>query len=220
MVHTVELEVFERSEKKSSKARKLRRNKLIPGIVYGPESEPIMISLEKTKVDSLVGKVSETTRIKLYIKSGDDNVIQKNVFIKAIQRHKVNDSVIHIDFYEPAAGHVMHTYIPIHFVGKPKGVEKGGLEDIIHHEIPVEALPDKLVESIEVDISNLDLGDSLRIKDIQFPEGIKPSLDSEDVVVSIIQRRVSEEVTEEVTEEEMEEEPEVISGKGKEEEEE
>jgi len=217
MVHTVELEVFKRDEEKSSKVKKLRRKNLIPGIVYGPETEPIMISVEKTKIDSLVGRISETTRIKLLIKSNGD-IMQKNVFVKEVQRHKINDSVIHIDFYEPATGHVMHTHIPLHFVGKPKGVEKGGLVDTIYHEIPVEALPDKIVESLEIDISNLDLGDSLRIKDIQFPEGIKPMLDPEDVVLTIIQERVYKEVIEEVAEEEAEEEPEVI-GKSKEEEE-
>jgi large subunit ribosomal protein L25 len=110
----------------------------------------------------------------------------------------------------------MHIHIPLHFVGKPKGVEKGGLEDIIHHELPVEVLPDKIVEHIEVDVSQVDLGESLRVKDIQLPEGIKVTLDPEEVIMTIIAPRVSEEVVEEVTEEE---EPEVI-GKGKEEEEE
>lgn len=217
MVHTIELKALVREKKGSSNVKKIRRSNLVPGIVYGPEIEPIMINIEKTNVDSLVSRASETTRIKLLIKS-DDGVIQKNVFIKDIQRHKVNDSVIHIDFYEPAKGHTMHIRIPLHFVGKPKGVEKGGLEDIIHHELPVEALPDKLVETIEVDITNVDLGESLRIKDIQFPEGIRPLLDPEEVVLTIIPPRVSEEVVEEVIEEEAEE-PEVIS-KGKEEEEE
>lgn len=215
MVQAVELEVLKREESKTSKAKKLRRKNFIPGVVYGPETEPLMISVDKTKLDSLIARVSETTRIKLLVKS-NDGVIQKNVFIKEIQRNKVNDSVIHIDFYEPARGHVMHIHIPLHFVGKPKGVEKGGLEDIIHHELPVEALPDKVVEYIEVDISGIDVGESLRVKDIQLPEGIKAMLDPEEVIMTIIAPRVSEEITEEVAEEE---EPEVIS-KGKEEEEE
>jgi large subunit ribosomal protein L25 len=215
MVQAVELEVLKREESKTSKAKKLRRKNLIPGVVYGPETEPLMISVDKTKVDSLLARVSETTRIKLLVKS-NDGVIQKNVFVKEIQRNKVNDSVIHIDFYEPAKGHTMHIHIPLHFVGKPKGVEKGGLEDIIHHELPVEVLPDKIVEHIEVDVSQVDLGESLRVKDIQLPEGIKVTLDPEEVIMTIIAPRVSEEVVEEVTEEE---EPEVI-GKGKEEEEE
>jgi len=208
------LEVRKREDRKTNRVKKIRRKNLVPGIIYGPNTEPLMIMVEKPKLEAVLAHVSETTPITLKITDGDGTV-EKTVFLKDLQRHKVNDSVIHVDFYEPMKGHTMHIHIPLHYVGKPKGVEKGGLKEIIHHEILVEALPDKIVEYIEVDISHLDVGDVLRVGDVKFPEGMDPLFDDDEVLVSILHKRAEEVVVEEVTEEV--EEPEVV---GKEEEQE
>ena len=213
------LQACERKEIKTSRVKKLRKQGLVPGIVYGPDRAPLPIKISRMKLESTLAFVTETTPVLLDILNEEGTSKEKiQTFIKSVQRHKVTDMVIHVDFYAPSETHKMHIDIPLKFVGKPKGVEKGGVEEIFHHEIPCELYPRNLVDYIEVNISNIDLNESLHVKDVKFPEGIKPLLHDDDVILTVIAPRGLE-VVEEAPVEEEEVEPEVV-GKGKEEEEE
>jgi len=202
--------------------KRLRKAGYIPGIVYGPAQEPFPIKLKKSEVERVFHHITETTPITLKLIT-DDGEKDIRVFLKTIQRDKVHDNIVHIDFYVPMKGHKMHTNIPIEYIGKPIGVERGGLLEILVEELPVEIDPDKIIDKIEVNIENLGLGESLHVKDLELPEDVKPTLDEEEVLAVVIapRRGVEEEAAEEVaTEEEQEEaQPEVIK-KGKEKEEE
>jgi len=122
-----------------------------------------------------------------------------------------------LTFTSPKTHHKMKINVPLHIVGKAIGVEKGGILEVIHHEVVVEALPDRIPETIEIDVTSLDLGDSLRVKDVKLPEGVKIDMEPEDVLITIVVPRGLE-VEETVTTTETSE-PEVLK-KGKKEEEE
>ncbi|MCD6253846.1 MAG: 50S ribosomal protein L25 [Thermotogae bacterium] len=217
---TLVLDAYQRKEMKTSNAKKLRRQEMVPAILYGPDTQPEPIKVPLTRLESVLALATETTPVILNIASDDGKVESKHAFIKSIQRHKVTDRIIHVDFYVPSETHKMHINIPVKFVGRSKGEEKGGVVDVVHHEIPCELLPKDLVDYIEIDVSGVDLGESLHVRNVRFPEGIKPLLDPDDVILAIIAPRgleVEEEV--EATEEEEEVEPEVLK-KGKVEEEE
>ena len=205
-----------REEMGKRPVRRLRKSGFIPGVVYGPAQEPIPIKMKKSEVEKVFHHITETTPVKLKI--GEDRTL--TVFLKMVQRDKVSDAIVHIDFYVPAKGHKMHINVPVEYEGKPIGVERGGLLEVLVEEIPVEVDPDKIPEKITVDISNLGLGDSLHVRDLELPEGVKPMMDDEEVLVVIIEpKKKGEEEEEEVAAEEAEEvEPEVIK-KGKEQEE-
>ena len=201
--------------------KRLRKAGFIPGVVYGPGQEPISIKLKKSEVEKVFHHITETTPITLKIMT-DEGEKELKVFLKMIQRDKIHDSIVHLDFYVPMKGHKMHINVPIEYKGKPIGVERGGLLEILVEELPVEIDPDKMIDKIEVNIENLGLGESLHIKDLDLPEGVKPMLDEEEVLAVIIAPRkgVEEEVeAEEIAEEQEETQPEVIK-KGKEKEEE
>ncbi|QTA37322.1 50S ribosomal protein L25 [Thermosipho ferrireducens] len=198
--------------------RRLRRQGLIPGVVYGPDIEPLAIAIDRRILNKLLHEITESSLINLVVK--DENgkeVLAHDVFIKNVQYDKVTDEVKHIDFYAPEKGHKMSIKIPLEIVGKAIGTEKGGILEVIHHELPVKTLPDVVLEKIEVDVTNLGLGESIHVRDLKLPEGMTPEIPEEEVIVTIAVPRGVE--VEEAPAGEEEVEPEVIE-KGKKEEEE
>ncbi|CCU86225.1 MULTISPECIES: 50S ribosomal protein L25 [Mesotoga] len=197
------------------KAKSLLNQGKIPAVVYGPELETVPVSLDKVEILRIMNRIAETTSVVISIDGKE-----YHTFLKGVQRDKVTDSVIHLDFYVPSSGHKMELRIPIRLKGTPIGVEKGGIVDHIINELPVSVLPKDIVEEIIVDVSSFDVGHVLRVGDLEIPEGIKPLLDDEDAIMLIALPRAVKEVEEEEAEE-IEEgvEPEVIN-KGKKEEEE
>jgi len=200
--------------------KRLRKAGFVPAVVYGPKHEPLPIKLKKSEVEKVFHHITETTPINLKITT-DGRGKELRVFLKMLQRDKVHDSIVHLDFYVPMKGHKMHINIPVEYKGKPIGVERGGLLEILIEEIPVEIDPDKMMDKLEINIENLGIGDSIHVKDLKLPEGVKPLLDEEEVLVVVIAPRkgVEEEEEEVVEEQEEEAQPEVIK-KGKEKEEE
>jgi large subunit ribosomal protein L25 len=199
--------------RENEKAKRLLKKNLVPGIVYGPDRENIQIQIPEAEMVSLLEKARETTPIHLVVKGEETEEL--DVFIKSIQRHKLTTKVIHADFYEPERGKVMHFRIPLKFVGEPAGVKTGGVLDEVIRELEIEVLPKDLTEEIVVDISSLEVGESLRVKDLNIPESMKVLTDLDEVVVGIKAPRAEEVTTTEEVEEEVE--PEAIKEKSPEE---
>ncbi len=212
----MKLKAEKREELGKRPVRRLRRSGWIPAIVYGPAQDPIPIKIKENVVEKFIHHVTETTPIDLTV---DGKTLR--VFLKMVQRDKITDKVVHLDFYVPVKGHKMRINIPIEYKGKPIGVEKGGTLEIFVEELPVEVDPDKIMDKIEVDITGVGLGESLHVRDLDLPEGVKPLLDDEEVLLVVVAPRgLTEEEEEEVAAAEEESvEPEVIK-KGKKEEEE
>jgi len=174
-----------RTEHGKRPVRRLRNQGIIPGVIYGPEMKPMAIKLKKQEVEKFVHALSEAKPVTLQI-DVDGETQNIEVFVKKVQIDKVTDEIVHIDFYRPAMGHVMRIEIPIRAVGKPVGVEKGGIMEVLHTELPVETLPSVLVEHIEIDVSGLDLGESYHVRDLKLPEGMKALLASDEALVTVI----------------------------------
>ena len=213
----VSLEARVREVKGKREARRLRRSGEVPAVVYGPATEPIPVKIKRSVLEKVFHTISEATPIQLIIKDDQGNTVaEKTVFLKMVQRDKVSETVVHLDFYEPTKGHRMRINVPLKVVGKPVGVEKGGFLEVFHEEIPVETDPDNVPQEIEVDVSSLDLGDVIYARDLKLPEGVKCLLGDEEVVVSVLVPK--EVVIEETAEAEEVAEPEVIKRKEEEEE--
>lgn len=174
-----------RTEQGKRPVRRLRRQGMIPAIIYGPEMQPMAIKLKRQEVEKFVHALSEAKPVTLQIKIGEE-LQSIEVFVKRVQIDKVTDQIVHIDFYRPAKGHTMRIEIPIRVVGKPVGVERGGIMEVLHTELPVETLPDVLLEHVEIDVSGLNLGESFHVRDLKLPEGMKPLLPLDEALVTII----------------------------------
>ncbi len=214
------MDVMARTKSKTTGAKKVRNEGFIPAVAYGPDYEPLNLAINFAMFDSVSHRLSNTTPITLKVKKGDGQVEELLTYLKNVQRHKVNDRPIHMEFYVPSAGRVMNIEVPINMMGHAIGVEQGGVLEHHYEAIPIEALPKDIPDEIKIDISGVELDDYVKVSDIDFPEGVKVLLDENDILISVLAPR--EEPTPEPGEEGEEEldesaEPEVI-GEDKEEE--
>lgn len=201
-------------------ARKLRRNDQIPAIFYGPQTEPIMLTVDCTQLSRVTGKSSaENVILDLEIKSDDGSETRK-VMLKDIMVDPVKGNYLHADFYEISMDRVISVPIPIHLLNTPIGVTNGGILQHIRRELSISCLPDKLIDSLDLDVGDLDIGDSLHVSDLDLPEGIT-SNDESHLTVAVVAAPavvVEEEVEEELVEgAEVEGEAEEAADKGTEE---
>jgi len=206
------IEVIERTGVKTSGVRKERQAGYLPGVAYGPDFEPVNIKMEKVVFVSLSKKLTNTTPINLIIKKENGETVEKLTYIKHVQRHKVNDSPISLDFYVPSAGRAMNIEVPLSFEGEAKGVEMGGMLEIHVENLLIEALPKDIPETLVVNISELEVGEYIKVSDLNVPEGIKVLASEDEVLVSVQAARKAAE-TEEETEEGEESQPEVLTAK-------
>ncbi len=189
------LEASLRNELGSAKVSQLRRKGSVPAIVYGAGKKSIPIQLNRTAFIRLLhGHRPESVVINLNIK---DDPKHKNlkVMIKELQQHPVKGDVIHVDFNEISLTKVIKARVPVVTKGEAPGVkQEGGSLDHILWEIEVECLPTQIPKELVVDISNLKIGDSIAIKDIVFPEGVKVLHSPEAAVISVSAPIKAEEV--------------------------
>lgn len=160
--------------KKAAKA--VRRNGLIPGVFYVNGKEPISIATTFLALRSVV-YTSETHVIHLKVDNGDNF----DCVLKDVTFDPVTDQIVHFDLQGLTAGRKITVEIPIVLAGQAAGSRDGGLVQHILHKLRVECLPKDMPEHIEVDITNLNIGDSLHIGDLQL--GNVKSLDNAEVVV-------------------------------------
>ncbi|MBW1928654.1 MAG: 50S ribosomal protein L25/general stress protein Ctc [Deltaproteobacteria bacterium] len=196
-----------RTSRGKEAARKLRRNKQVPGIIYGPYSQPVMVAVDYSQLNKIVRKAtSENIMLDMNIQT-DKGTETKKVMLKELQVDPIKDTYLHADFYEISMDTELTVEIPVHLVNTPVGVTKGGVLQHVKREIAISCLPDKLVDFVEVDVSDLDIGDAVHVADIPLPEGVE-CLDEGDITVAVVaaptvgpEREAEEELEEETAEE-------------------
>lgn len=195
-----------RTETGKGAARRLRQNKQVPAIFYGPGADPVMLTLEDIDLLRLkkAGK-GENAILDLTIET-DQGEMAKKVMVKELVVDPIKNNFIHADFYEISNDRELTLPIPVILQNIPVGVtEGGGILQQIRRELVITCFPDKLVESLEVDIAHLDIGDKVRIRDLELSEGIR-AVDDGNLTVAVVNvKGVVEEEEEEVEEIEGEE---------------
>lgn len=173
-------------------ARKLRQAGRVPAVLYGRDLEAMHLSVDTHEAEHLFHSISvENTIVELEVK-GERATFQ--TLVREIQTHPWKASLLHIDLLRIQADVAVDVEIPVHLVGVPIGVKQnGGILEQIIHELPVRCLPSKIPESIEIDVSALDVNESLHVSDIQLGEGVDVTIDPEQTVCSVAVPRVVEE---------------------------
>ncbi len=172
-----------RSDTGKGVARKLRQNGEIPGVIYGHGREPQALTVNAREFERLIKSVAYgSTVIDL-----DVGGTPARSLIREIQRHPFKKLIMHVDFQEVVAGETMTLKCPIVYVGVPIGVRAdGGIFDQILHEITIEAIPANIPDHIDVDVTELHVGKSMHVSDLQMPAGVK-AVDDETLTVCIVQ---------------------------------
>jgi len=208
------LEVSKREGTGTGVARKLRAKNRIPAVVYGGHKESVSIDVDRKTMSELITKSEHGIRSIFLLKmAGTDQ--KRHAMVKDIEINPVSRKMIHVDFVRVNMDEKVRVTIPVHLLGTAIGVKTGGgMLDFQVRELHVECLPNAIPDSIDLDISHLNLHDSIRISDLPLPDGVKIFDDLERVVASIHLAKVEAEPEVEA----VVAEPELIKkGKGEEE---
>ena len=194
MSDAFEIHATARTELGKGASRRLRRQAdLVPAIVYGEDKAPVSISIpHKDLIKAIANEAFFSHIIKLVIDKKAEQVV-----IKALQRHPAKARVLHADFQRVSANHAITVAVPLHFINeeKCKGVKLGGGSIIkVMTELQVSCLPKDLPEFIEVDMSDVGVGEAIHISGIKLPKGVSSvdlihGHDADNAVVSVLAPR-------------------------------
>jgi len=189
-----------RDGKGKEDARRLRRNGMIPAVVYGHHDEPLHISLNPQELTKVLRRgAGDRTLIDLTIEGGKGRPQKTRVILKDRQMDTLKGRLLHVDLYRIAMDEELSLSIPIHIVGKAEGVEKGGIIDQILREIELRCLPSDIPPPIEVDVTPLDIGDAIHVRDLKV---VKATIltDPDQAIVAVAAPTVLEEAAPEEVE--------------------
>jgi large subunit ribosomal protein L25 len=187
-----------RSERGSRPAGRLRRKGLVPAVVYGLGNEPLTVTVPARELAHiLAGESGANTLINLQC-DGDSML----TLPRQIQRHPTRGELVHVDFIRIRRDVAVSAEVPLHLVGEPVGVRDGGLLEQLVFSVTVEAMPGNIPVALELEVSELAIGDQRRASDLDIPGDVTTHLDPDTVVAQVAAPRVV--VEEEVEGEEVE----------------
>lgn len=215
MAQEVSLQAEPREGTGKGPGRRLRMQGRIPAVVYGLQKDSRSVSVDAHQLDHLIGEFGEHALIALDIAGGGK---VEHVITRDSQRDPVTGRLVHADFYRIDPKKPIHIQIPVQEVGTPLGVREGGILEELLREIDVRCLPTNMPAYFEVDVSNLEIGDSLHASDLTPPAGVEVLTPPDTAIFTVLAPRLAEELEAEGEEEAAE--PEVVGEKGEGEEEE
>jgi large subunit ribosomal protein L25 len=187
----VKLMVQNRAVLGSAESRRLRRQGIIPGVLYGRE-KPVSISIaERDLRTALTTKGGLNAVLDVAVEGGK---VHSSV-LKEFQQDKVRGHITHVDLQEVRLDQPIHATVPLHLHGESVGVKEGGVLSQVTNELNVEALPMEVPEHLEADVSGMHIGDSLRLASLQVPEGVTLLDDLEETVIATVTQPTREEPT-------------------------
>lgn len=189
-METLEIQANAREKAGKKQSRRLRRSGKIPAILYGPKTEAVSLELDRKDFSSRVALLEGSHLVRL--KSSAPTLAEKVALVKDMQFHPISGEVIHADLYEVDLAARIQVDVPLRFVGKAAGVVRGGILQPIVREIEVECLPLDIPGFFNVDVSALDIGDSIHVDEIQMPEDVTAVYESNFAVVTVVTPTVEE----------------------------
>jgi large subunit ribosomal protein L25 len=192
----IKLVVQERPQLGSAATRRLRKQGLIPGVIYGHGQEPRAFAVEERELRRALTGAHGLHAI-LDVKLEGEEKARASV-LKEYQRDRVRDTVVHIDLLEVSLDETIQSQVAIELTGESVGVKAGGVLSHALYMVSLEAKPLEIPQHVEVDVSALDLGESIRVADLPVIEGVTYLDDPETVVASVMapQAEVEEEPVE------------------------
>ncbi|AFZ31659.1 LSU ribosomal protein L25P [Gloeocapsa sp. PCC 7428] len=192
----MEITVEGKKRAEGSKPNALRRSGLIPANLYGHNgTESIHLTLEAKTVETLLKQASvNNTLIQLNI---SDLPWRGKALLREVQRHPTKRFPYHLSFFSVAAQDTVEVEVPLHFVGEAPGVKiEGGALDTVLTHIQVRCAPDRIPETIEIDVSNMNIGDVVYLQELVLPEGVSLVSETNDAVVSVLAPQITPEIIE------------------------
>lgn len=175
----------------NSPSRALRREGNVPAVLYGPGSESVMLSISSVDLERALKK-SSVNQIIFNMAFQNEATSNRTAMIKELQVHPMSRKFLHVDFYEISKDRKITVNVPVVVKGKAKGIEDGGMLQIIEREIEVLCLPFEVPESIQIDISDLGIGDSIHVKDLKVAENVEIPAETNYTILTILSTKSDE----------------------------
>ena len=197
MAQQVKLKAEKRTVVGRNAIKKIKSQGLVPGVIYGSQAEPLPLQVEaRALTNVLAHALSEHVLVELEIADGSQST-NRLALIQEVQHHPLRPELLHVDFHAVSATEKITSEVPIEAVGDALGVRTfGGLLEHSLRTLEVECFPQDLPEIVRIDVTNLNIGESLHVRDIPLPSGVEALTDADLTVVSVVASRVGEEVTE------------------------
>ena len=176
--------------------KKLRKEGIVPGVLYSPhDKENLVLKVKKAELSKLLSAKSHGL-IDLEIDDGKKKVIRLAV-IKDLQYNSLKRQIVHVDFYGVTLKEKLTLEINIELIGEPIGVEEGGILQVELRKVEIECLPSQVPESLKADLSNLKVGDHISVGGMKIPEGVEVLTAPDRIVAAVVLPSKIEEVVEE-----------------------
>src|SRR5258706_2318574 len=197
MAQQAKLTAQRRTQVGRNAIKKIKADGMVPGVIYGSTQEPVNLQINGRELLNVLSRASgENFLVELEILDGSENQ-NALAMIQEIQHNPLQREIVHVDFHAVSANETVSAEVPIETVGEAVGVKvHGGLLEHILRYLEVECLPGDLPQVIEVDVTNLDVGQSLHVRELKLPSGVEAVTDAEQTVVAVVEARVEEEVVE------------------------
>jgi large subunit ribosomal protein L25 len=188
MAEEIVLTVQPREGRGRSDVRKLRATGLLPGVIYGPGIDPVALSVPRSELLRVLHAHGAHPLVTVKVDGGQEYL----ALVKDLQIDAVKQVALHVDFHRVQADVAVQTEVEIHLIGDPAGVKLGGILDVPTRLVAIEALPRNLPEKIELDVSDMQLGDVKRVSDLVAPPGVTILTDPDESLASVVAPRVEE----------------------------
>lgn len=198
-METVEIQAEARSVRRKGPARRLRAAGKAPAVFYGPKQQAVAIAIDQKEFVNKVARMEGSHLIRF--RSAASEIADKVALVKDVQYHPLTHQLVHADFYEVDMAVKLRVRAPLHFTGKAPGVALGGILQPLCRDIEVECLPGDIPEFINVDVSGLNIHDTVHVSALQVPPGVSVSYESDFALVTVLPPTVEEVKTAEVVEE-------------------
>jgi large subunit ribosomal protein L25 len=187
----VSVNVDKRTTAGRGHARRLRAAGKVPGVFYGPNQQgAITLEVDSKEFAKKIAVLEGSALIQF--ESAAPELKSRMVLLREVQSHPVSGAVLHADFYEVDLTKKLEVQVALHFVGKPIGVETGGILQPVVREITVLCLPTEIPGFIDVDVSGLEIHDSIHAEELKLPPGVEPVFDDNFTVVTVTPPTVEE----------------------------
>src|SRR5450759_5149678 len=175
-----------RAERGSRPAGRLRRAGQVPAVIYGLGGDTVPVTVPSREVTHILSHGANTL-IRLRF-AGDDQL----TLARQVQRHPTRGDLVHLDFIRVRTDVAVSAEVALHLIGEPEGVRNGGLLEQLVFGLPIEAMPQDIPGSIEVEVAHLDIGDQFRLDEITLPAGVTATIEPDALIAQVVAPRVAE----------------------------
>lgn len=181
---SVVLDITVRENTGTGNAREARRNGMVPGIIYGGDEAPMPVAV---KFNEMIKAINSGQFLSNMVELSHDGNVQK-VIAKDVQFHPVKDMPVHVDFYRVTAKSIIEVEVSVNFIGEDvsPGMKEGGALNVVRYAIEVKCPAGDIPDTIDVDISAMQIGDSIHISEINLPKGVTPAITDRDFTIATI----------------------------------